>query len=149
LAGHTYGIELSANYQVRDWWRLHGGYNFLKEHIHVKPGATDFNNALNETADPEHQFSLRSSMSLAQNIDLDAGLRWVASFRFNNGGIPATVPGYFELDARLAWRPSRAWELSLVGRNLLHARHLEYVIASPDPREEITRNAYGKITWRF
>ena len=56
LEGETYGFELSANYQVLDWWRLHGGYDLLKEDIHVKPGQLDLNDALNETADPEHQF---------------------------------------------------------------------------------------------
>ena len=64
LEGETYGVELSASYRLFDWWRLHGGYDFLSEDIHVKSGKTDFNNALNETADPEHKFSIRSSMDL-------------------------------------------------------------------------------------
>ncbi|HEV7680814.1 MAG TPA: TonB-dependent receptor [Pyrinomonadaceae bacterium] len=149
LAGHTYGIELSANYQVLDWWRLHAGYNLLKENIHVKPGRFDFNNALNETADPENQFSIRSSMDLSKNIELDGGLRWVDSFRFNRSGVAATVPNYFELDARLSWRPSKHLELSVVGQNLLHDHHLEYVISNPNPREEIVRSVYGKVAWRY
>ena len=146
LEGRTYGIELSGNFQVLDWWRLHAGYNFLKEHIKVKPGRSDLNHALNETADPEHQFSIRSSMDLPQNIELDAGLRWVDSFRFNNGGAPATIPNYVELDVRLGWHPRKDFELSIVGQNLLHDHHLEYYT---NPREEIRRSAYGKVTWRF
>jgi iron complex outermembrane recepter protein len=149
LEGQTYGIELSANFQVIEWWRLHGGYALLKEDVHVKPGRTDFNNALNETADPQQQFTLRSSMDLPQNLELDAALRWVDSFRFNNSGAPATVPDYFELDVRLSWRPIKNLELSIVGQNLLHDHHLEYVIASPNPREEIVRGIYGKIAWSF
>src|SRR6185295_12690800 len=146
LEGRTYGIELSANFQVLDWWRLHGGYNFLKEQIKVKPGRTDLNHALNETADPENQFSLRSSMDLSHNIELDGGFRWVDSFRFNNGGAPATIPNYFELDVRLGWSPRKDLEFSIVGQNLLHDHHLEYYTT---PREEIRRSAYGKVTWRF
>ena len=38
LEGKTYGIELSGDYQVVDWWRLHAGYDLLKENIHVKAG---------------------------------------------------------------------------------------------------------------
>jgi iron complex outermembrane receptor protein len=49
LEGQTYGMEFSTTYQVLDWWRLHGGYDLLKEDIHVKPGEYDFNDALNET----------------------------------------------------------------------------------------------------
>jgi iron complex outermembrane receptor protein len=117
--------------------------------LEVKPGRTDFNNALNETADPKHQFSVRSSMDLPGNLELDARLRWVDSFRFNNGGTADTVPSYFELDVRLAWHPSKNVELAIVEQNLLHDHHLEYVIASPNPRVEIERGVYGKLTWRF
>jgi iron complex outermembrane receptor protein len=149
LEGDTYGFELSLNYQLLDWWRLHAGYDLLEENIHVKPGKTDFNNALNETADPEHHFNIRSSMDLPHNVEFDAGLRWVDSFVFNNSGAPATVPNYFELDARLAWHPTSHWEISIVGQNLLHDHHLEYVISSPNPREEIQRSVYGKVTFNW
>jgi iron complex outermembrane receptor protein len=149
LEGHTYGFELSTTYQLLDWWRLHGGYDLLQADIRVKPGQVDFNNALNETADPEHQFSLRSSMDLPYHLELDARLRWVDSFRFNNAGTADTVPSYFELDVRLAWHPTKNLELAIVGQNLLQDQHLEYVIASPNPRTEVQRSVYGKVTWRF
>src|SRR2546427_12775310 len=35
---------------------------------------------------------------------------------------------YGELDLRVAWQPVGALELSLVGQNLLHARHAEFEI---------------------
>lgn len=149
LKAKTYGVELSANYQALDWWQLHSGYRFLHENIFVKPGEVDFNNALNETADPKHQWSLRSSMDLPQNLELDAGLRWVGSFRFSNGGAPARVPSYVESDVRLAWHPSTKLEFSAVGQNLLHDQHLEYAISSPNPREEIGRSVYGKVAIRW
>ncbi len=149
LEGETYGIELSATYQVLDWWRLRAGWDLLKEDIHVKPGTTDFNNALNETADPQQRFSLRSSMDLPHNFGLDAALRWVDSFRYNNSGAPATVPSYMELDVRVSWHPTKNLELSIVGQNLLHKHHSEYVISAPNPQENIQRGVYGKVTWRF
>jgi len=31
-----------------DCWRLHGGYDLLKEDIRIEPGKNDINNALNE-----------------------------------------------------------------------------------------------------
>ncbi|HWC59616.1 MAG TPA: TonB-dependent receptor [Verrucomicrobiae bacterium] len=148
LEGQTYGFELSANYQLLDWWRLHGGYDLLKEDLHVKPGKSDINNALNETADPQQQFSIRSSMDLPKNVDLDAGLRWVDTLHNNNGATVGTVPSYFELDARLAWRPVKSLELSVVGQNLLHDHHPEYGFPGP-AREEIARSVYGKISWQF
>lgn len=148
LEGDTYGAEITANYQILSWWRLHAGYDLLKEQIRIKPGQTDFNNALNETADPQQQFSLRSSMDLPQNTELDAGLRWVDTLHNNNGPTVGTVPSYFELDVRLAWHPTKRLELSIVGQNLLHDHHPEYGFPGPT-REEIGRSVYGKVTWRF
>lgn len=149
LAGHTYGGELSVDYQLFDWWRLHGGYDLLEEDIYVQAGQTDISHALNETADPKHQFQIRSSMDLPQNLALDAAFRWVDSLTYNNGGEPGSVPSYFELDARLAWHPGRHWEFSIVGQNLLHDRHVEYIPPGPAPEEEITRSVYGKIAYSF
>ena len=149
LEGDTYGAELSASYRVCDWWRLHGGYDLLKEDIRVKPGRTDFNNALNETADPQHNSPYAPPWICRRTSSWMPALRWVDSFMFNNSGAPATVPAYCELDVRLSWHPRKNLELSIVGQNLLHDHHLEYVISSPNPREEIQRSVYGKVTWHF
>jgi iron complex outermembrane receptor protein len=149
LEGHSYGVELSTSYQMFPWWRLRGGYTLVKTDLRVKSGQTDFNNALNETADPEHQFSVRTSMDLTKKVELDLRLRWVDSFVFNNVGTPDTVPSYFELDVRLAWYPTENLELSIVGQNLLNDQHLEYVIASPNPRTEVERGIYGKVAYRW
>lgn len=148
LEGETYGFEFSGTYQALSWWRLRAGYNLLKEDIHVKPGKTDLNNALNETGDPEQQWSLHSSMDLPRNVELDAGLRWVDVVHNNNNGTVGTVPSYSELDVRLAWHPTEKIELSIVGQNLLHDHHPEFGAPGPD-REQIVRSVYGKITCRF
>ena len=148
LEGDTYGLEFSGNYQVSEMWSLHAGYTLLKEHLHVKPGQMDLNDALNETADPQHQFSLRSSLNLPRHAELGAALRWVDTLHNNNGAVPGTVPSYFELDTLFAWHASDRLEFSVVGQNLLHNRHSEY--GFPDPtRPEIERSVYGKLTWRY
>ncbi len=90
LEGDTYGLEFSGNYQVVDSWSLHAGYTLLKEHLHVKPGQIDINDALNETADPQHQFSLRSSLNLPRHTDFDMALRWVDTLHTNNGPVVGT-----------------------------------------------------------
>ncbi|MEA3109564.1 MAG: iron complex outerrane recepter protein [Gammaproteobacteria bacterium] len=148
LAGDTYGAELSADYQVLERWRLHGGYNLLKENIHVKPGGYDYSNALNETEDPQQQFFLRSFFDLPLNFELDGALRWIDKLIANNNGLPATVPSYVELDIHLGWHPIPKLELALVGQNLLHNHHPEYGVPIAIPnREEIQRSVYGKITY--
>ncbi len=146
LEGETYGFELSTTWEVLPGWRLHGGYTLLVTDIRVKSGEADFNNALNETADPRNQVSLRSSFDLPGRVELDVGGRWVDELRVNNVGTPATVSAYAELDVRLAWRPTDDLELSLVGQNLLHDQHAEYGVPGP-AREEIERSVHVRLAW--
>jgi iron complex outermembrane recepter protein len=148
LEARTYGIELSGSYQFSTWWRLRGSYTLLKEDIRLKAGRTDFNNTLNETADPEHQFSLRSSMDLPGNLELDLGVRRVGRLQANNAGVPMQVPGYTEWDACLGWQVRDDLEVSVIGRNLLHDQRGEYRRAN-SPDVEIERSVHGRITWRF
>jgi iron complex outermembrane receptor protein len=148
LEGDTYGLEFSGNYQVFEPWSLHAGYTFLREHLRVKPGGYDLSDAQNETADPEHQFSIRSSLNLPRHSEWDAALRWVDTLHTNNGPTPGTVPSYFELNTRLAWHANDKLELSVSGENLLHNHHPEY--GFPDPsRVQIERSVYGKVAWRY
>ncbi|MEO7988970.1 MAG: TonB-dependent receptor [Chryseolinea sp.] len=149
LEGETYGFELNITYQVFDSWRLRGGYTLLKEDIRVRPGKTDFNNALNETADPKNQFSLQSSLNIFKNLELNAGLRFVDSFQFNTSGVADTVSNYAELNVKLAWMPIKKMEISITGQNLLHNHHAEYVISKPNPSAEIERSVYIKVAYRL
>jgi iron complex outermembrane receptor protein len=146
--GQTYGCEFTADFQMLEGWRLHAGYDWLKEDIRVKPGLTDTNNGLGNTADPENQVFLRSSMNLFESLELDLGGRWVDVLHNISNGVVGTVPSYFEMDARVGWRPTKNLELSVVGHNLLQDHHPEYGYPSPT-REEITRSVYGKITCEF
>jgi iron complex outermembrane receptor protein len=148
LEGNTYGVELSGTYRVLETWSLHAGYDYLAENLHVKPGQFDLNDALNETSDPKHQFSIRSAMNLPWRVDFDVALRWVDALLTNSGPLPGIVPSYFEMDSRLAWRTVKGLELSVVGQNLLHAHHAEYGFPSPTT-VQIQRSVYGKIAWRF
>jgi iron complex outermembrane receptor protein len=108
----------------------------------------DISNARNETADPEQQVSIRSSLTLPWGLEFDAGLRWVDILHNNNGPEPGTVPYYLDLEARLAWHPTPRLELSLVGQNLLHDRHPEYGFPNA-ARVEAQRSVYGKLAWRY
>ena len=149
LEGHTFGGEIAATQDVFDWWRFDGGYAFLSEDIRVAPGRRDFNNALNETADPRHQFSLRSALDLPGRTELDVSFRWVDALRYNAGGTPGTVPRYGELGLRLAWLPRPGLELSLTAQDLLHRQHLEYVISNPNPRTEMARRVTARAAVRW
>ncbi|HVM31919.1 MAG TPA: TonB-dependent receptor, partial [bacterium] len=149
LAAQTWGLELTTDWQAAPGWRLHLGYDLLQEKVWVKHGQFDFNNALNETADPRNQFFLRSPLDLPAGFELDPAFRFVDSLTYNASGAAAVVPSYAELDLRLGWRATSQLELSVTGQNLLHDHHLEYVISSPNPQENVVRRVYGEIQCRL
>jgi iron complex outermembrane receptor protein len=148
LQGETHGLELSLDYQAFEWWRLHAGYDALNEDLRVKPGQFDLNAALNETADPTQRVSLRSSMDLPHQVQVNASLRWIDSRKINSGSTFGVVPSYGEMDLRLAWHPIQQLELSMTGQNLLHDQHPEYGYPGPT-QSQIRRAFYGKLQWRY
>ena len=148
LAGQTYGGELTADWQVLEGWRLHGGYDLIQENLWVKAGQTDTSNGQGDTSDPANQVFLRSSVDLKENLQLDAGVRWVDGRPVVNGTTGDMVPSYLEMDAHLDWRPVQNLELSVTGLNLLQDHHPEYGFPTPT-REDISRSVYGEATCRF
>ena len=144
LQGRTYGLELAADYQPRDWWRLQGAYSWLRMDLKLDPGSTDTFSEEAERESPVNQLTLRSAMDLGNNFEFDLWLRYVDD-------IPAFAIGsYLTLDARLGWRAAKHFDLSLVGRNLLDPRHGEYVqFVAFDELHEVAREVYLMAEWRF
>jgi iron complex outermembrane receptor protein len=145
--GDTRGVEAMVTYSPIVRARFSGTYAYV--HLSLRPGGSDLNRgAFLDGATPRHQAGFRASFDLPRRFRLDAQLRRVSAIR----RLPPVVsgeglPGYHELDMRFAWDAWRQLELSVVGQNLLHARHVEF--GPPDQRGEIERGVYGKATWGF
>ena len=149
LEGDTYGLEFSSNYQVSEAWSLHAGYTLLKEHLRVKPGQYDLNDALNETADPQAPILIALLAESAGDAS-NSTPRCAGSTRCTPimGRRPEPCPATSSWTRASAWHATDRLESALAGQNLLHDRHPEY--GFPDPaRPEIERSAYGKFTWRY
>lgn len=147
LEGRTWGLEFSGAAEISDRWSVRAGYNFLEDNLRVRTGAIDISNGNNETADPEQQVTLGTSVSLPWRLEFDANLRWVDRLHISDGPDLGVVPDYMEMDARLAWQATDQFEVALVGRHLLHARHVEYGFPGPE-RTQLKRSIYGRVTWR-
>ncbi|MGE4063033.1 MAG: TonB-dependent receptor plug domain-containing protein [Rhodospirillaceae bacterium] len=141
IDGHSYGVEGWANYRVTDWWRLGAGFNVLRKDFRLKPGLTDISARQSLGNDPRHQASLRSYMTLLEDVELDLTMRAV-----DNLPNPA-VPSYVAFDARLGWFVTDTLELSVAGTNLLDPQHPE--TGTPAQRGEIRRAVYAGARWRF
>ena len=141
LRGRSSGAELTVEWQATARWRLRAGWTELRVHSEPQPGNLDRSARDSISRDPNHQLLLRSLLELSANWECDTTLRHVAPINTQ------ALPGYTEADVRLGWRPTPAWELSLLGQNLLHSRHAEF--NTPGARRELQRALYGKGSWRF
>ena len=138
------GAEVSFQWQPIEWWKLKGGYSYIKFF-----GSGDRNDSVGDKATPSHQATLRSLFALGRNVDLDFWARYVGDNRYALVTGPVFIPAYATLDVHLAWRPVRGVELSLVGQNLLQQRHLETISDQSAAQHEMERSVYGKVAWAF
>jgi iron complex outermembrane receptor protein len=148
----VFGAELGLTWQAADWWLWQASYSYLNTNI-------DFAKFGVNPVSPEHQMSLRSQMSPMDNLDVDLWFRFVDSALAINGFAGSSladlaqgldIDSYATLDLRVAWRPVKGVELSIVGQNLLDNRHPEYVDEGYAlPLVEVQRGVFGKVVLDF
>jgi iron complex outermembrane receptor protein len=142
LRARTRGAELAGNLLISDWWQAHASYSYLWSRFSADPTSRDVTGGSSEASDPSHLFSARTYLNLPHNLELDGFFRFAGALP-----VPPPTGAYGELDVRLGWRASPDWHLAVIGRNLLHDRHLEFVAGTP--REEFERAIQLRSTWRF
>lgn len=150
MDGETYGAEISADWRPSTWWRLYGAYSFLKMNLHADPGLPASTRSDAESAEgrsPHHQVFLQSSFNLLHNVEFDIMGRFVDDLQ----GFMQDIPAYVSMDARVAWRPRKDLEISVVGQNLFDNHHPEFGVSTiiAAPVVEIRRTVYAKIAWWF
>jgi len=140
----TYGVEVGCDWWMRDWWRFRANYTFMRIDIDHDSDSFDEISADEEKASPHHQLMFRSYLDITDELELDAGVRYVdrlAELDVNN---------YWGFDLRLGWRPLPDLEISLVGQNLTRRQHAEFV---PDfnfsSAAEVEQSIYLQATFRF
>jgi iron complex outermembrane receptor protein len=143
LEGHSAGFETSVTARPFARWLLRANYAYLSLTLAPKAGSGSLTTgAAEEGSTPRHQVLVRSVVSLSPRWEVSGAFRWIDELAGQD------VEAYAELDARVSWRPTSAIEIALLGRNLLHARHLEFVGDAPTPSEiERTLVATLRLGW--
>lgn len=136
----TYGVELAQNWSITEQWRLFAQYTFLQVSM--------YNNYMNvrEGTDPHNQVYLRSSWDIGHDLEFDLIGRYVDNLP------DLDVPAYLSMDLRLAWRPRKHLEMTVVGQNLLQNQHLEFNSSAGEPSTEsieVPRGVYGTIAYQY
>ncbi len=135
--GEVHGFEFAADWKMTEWSLLEAAYTYMDMDMDYGDS-----NILAEQ-DPQNQLSLRASLDLPWNLDLDLWYRHVSE-------VSDIVDGYDTVDLRLGWKYGKTVEVSVVGQNLLAEHHLEFQPEGLHTVEtEVERSVYGKLTVRF
>jgi iron complex outermembrane receptor protein len=141
IEGYTSGIEAWGSWRVLPTWLITAGMMALRERLHVKSGALDIGGVAALGNDPAVQWMARTEIELTPQHLMSLSVRHV-------GALPQpSVPAYTAVDAWLSWKATRAFELSLVARNLTDPQHVEWG-ASPN-RAEFGRSFFIKALWTY
>ena len=136
IEGTNTGVEIWGSYRASTTWRFTAGWVQQSIDLEVAPGHSALAGTATLGNDPKSWGQLRSALDLG-DLDVDAAVRYM-------GRLPdPEVPSYVTLDARLGWRPTKDFELSLSGWNLTGGSHPEWGV--PGARPEFERSVFLKI----
>lgn len=155
MSGHASGFELALDWRARNWWKVKAAYSMIKFNLQLDSDSQDqgiYSVRVTEGASPEHQLTLRSTMNLPDNWELDFWLYYVNELPV--ASVTASIQdiiidSYTSLNMHVGWRPINNIELSLSGFNLLDQRHSELVGEYTSGITEVERAIYAKIRWDF
>ena len=134
-------------YSPVGWWRLSVNYSYMQ--MSLAPLGQDFNRGrFYAGSTPRNQFGMQSYLDLPHDVEVYGGLRVLSAVESMPEVVDGTGdPGYQELDVNAIWHVTRQLTLSVEGRSLLHASHVEF--GGADERSAIRRSIFGRVTWDF
>ena len=135
----SYGIEMSASWRVSHRWKLSPEFSAL----HLNDISTSPNGmvAIDPRQTARYLLGARSSFNVTRRLEWDASFSTVAAI--------VNTPSFTRVDSRLGWRLGEAAEVSVVGQNLLSARHFEFPTSGFVSHAPVQRTVFGRVQWRF
>ncbi|HCD35155.1 MAG TPA: hypothetical protein DER01_22320 [Phycisphaerales bacterium] len=137
LYAESYGVELSATWQVAQNLKLIGNYTFQDVETHGE------STGIYEGTTPRNQASVRAYYDLSDKLALNTALYWYDNVASEN------VSSFFRYDLGLTWQINDNVELSVWGQNLADSQHHEYNDGFGGQTGEIESGIYGKLTLTF
>jgi iron complex outermembrane receptor protein len=147
---HAPGGEIALIYHPVSRWKLAGSYSYLNLHARFLDNTPLGEIDSSPNAFPSNQWKLQSYLNLSKTVQFD-------SFLFSTSSVDSVVypfgdkllPPHTRVDARLAWRVTPRFEVSLSGQDLLSPRHIELLPEVLSPTGYAVRGYYLKTSWGF
>jgi len=151
IHGETHGIEITANWKVREWWSINTGFAFAREHLHTDPKSADTQTAaFAEGGSPDYAIELRSHTDLRRRLTWDVSAYFVDKLSEQGPLSNLVIPSYTRLDSGLTWKLGERFSVSVVGQNLLKDHHMEFEDLNGSMQSgQMKRSGYAKLTWQF
>jgi iron complex outermembrane receptor protein len=143
------GAEVSFLYHPFSRWKLAGSYSHLDVLTHTLSDTLLGSINYSAGAAPHNAWKIQSYLNLSQSVQLDTLLFTASSVSTVVYPVDALVPPHTRLDARIGWRVTPRFEVSVSGQDLLNAHHLELYPESITPTRYVPRSYYLRTTWRF
>jgi iron complex outermembrane receptor protein len=141
IEGTVTGVETWGSYRTGSAWRVSAGFVYQDKDLEVTPGFAALGGTAQLGNDPNHWWMIRSSLTVLQEVEFDAMVRYV-------GSLPEPhVPSYTAVDARLGWALDPHAEIAVSGRNLPDDHHAEW--GAPAARPEFERAVFAEVKLRI
>ncbi|MEO5774726.1 MAG: TonB-dependent receptor [Sphingomicrobium sp.] len=141
----TRGGEFSLTGKIAPWWQLALSWSHFKYSIPNDPATGQpYRLIVGLNGSPRDQLKIRTGIDLPGEVSVNGSLRRVSAL-----GV-ANIPAYTEVDLKVTHQPMAGLDLSLIGQNLIHKRHLEFSeFGYPAPLSYVPRSVAAEVRYRF
>ena len=140
----TYGLELSCEMSPVDWWRLAGGYSWMRMNLLDVGISRDGRQGFNEKQNAENLFSLISYMDLSHNLEFNTAFYYIGSLE----GLD--IDAHTRVDINMSWHMNRTITIAAGVHDLFNDSHREFSNTMDGiPASDIPRKAYVTMTITF
>jgi iron complex outermembrane receptor protein len=145
LHGSTTGYEAALAWDATRNWRVRFGYSRLNYDLEYDPASNDPFGLEGDSSSNSapNQWFVTSYLDLGRNVELDTMLYYTGAL------FGMDRKSFHRLDVHLGYRPRQAFEVSLVGQNLLDREDAEHDGALSEIPTHPQKSIFGKLTWFF
>jgi iron complex outermembrane recepter protein len=148
LNNNSTGATITATVQPRSWARFAASYNVLGHDLSLDRGSTDIYRGRFETIDPKHMARVQGRFDLPHGLEVDVMTMFIGRLPQIVPQIPGT-PAYNEASFRAGWRINSRLEVSLIGRDVLHDDHIEFISPTSSRITRLERALFTRATLAF